>query len=257
MSLTAFNYNLTGKKALITGASKGIGYAIAKLLGEQGVDVVIHYNRNKIHAEDLCKQLMDKGITATILQGDLSQKNAATTVVQGAIDALSGLDILVNNAGADILTGKQIDALSAAEKLNKVIAVDLLGTIHCCWESEAHFLSHPGVIINMAWDLALHGMPGRNPQIFGAAKAGIIGFSKSFAHALAPVSRVNIIAPGWIETEFAQHHIDDEYYQARQQEIPMQRFGSVEEIAKIVAFVASPKASYITGEMIKVNGGLC
>ena len=113
-----------------------------------------------------------------------------------------------------------------------------------------------GVIVNMGWDLATHGFEGTNPQIFATTKAGILGFTRSFAKTVGPEIRVNMVSPGWIETEFAENLMDDEYYQARISEIPLGRFGKPEDVAAAVVFLASDESSYITGEAIKINGGL-
>ena len=113
-----------------------------------------------------------------------------------------------------------------------------------------------GTIINMSWDLAIHGFTGRNPQMFAAVKAGVLGFSKSLARTCAPEVRVNILAPGWIQTAFADDIMEKEYYQARIKEIPMQRFGLAEDVANAAVYLASDEATYLSGEVINVNGGL-
>jgi len=108
----------------------------------------------------------------------------------------------------------------------------------------------------MSWDLAMHGISGRNPQMFAAVKAGVIGFSKAFTKSYGPEVRVNVLAPGWIETEFAHEVMPDDYYQARINEIPLRRFGTPEDVAQAALFLASDNASYMTGEVININGGL-
>ena len=108
----------------------------------------------------------------------------------------------------------------------------------------------------MSWDLALHGHEGRNPQMFAAVKAGVLGFSRSFAKSYGPEIRVNVLAPGWIETAFAEDVMDKEYYEARLKDIPVGRFGTPEDVAEVAVFLASDESSYMTGEMIKINGGL-
>ena len=113
-----------------------------------------------------------------------------------------------------------------------------------------------GVIINMTWDLAIHGFQGRNPQMFAAAKAGVIGFSQSLAKTVAPDIRVNLVAPGWIETVFAKERMETTYYQARISEIPLKRFGQAQDVANAALYLASDEASYITGQIFNINGGL-
>jgi 3-oxoacyl-[acyl-carrier protein] reductase len=113
-----------------------------------------------------------------------------------------------------------------------------------------------GVIINMTWDLAIHGFQGRNPQMFAAVKAGVRGFSQSLAKSVAPDVRVNLLAPGWIETAFAEELMKTTYYQERISEIPLSRFGKPEDVANAALYLASDEASYITGQIININGGL-
>ncbi len=112
-----------------------------------------------------------------------------------------------------------------------------------------------GCILNMAWDMAVHGLPGRNPQMFAAVKAGVIGFSRGLARDLAPAVRVNVLAPGWIRTAFAEDVMEDEYRAARLAEIPLGRFGTVEDVAAAAAYLASDEAAYITGQILNINGG--
>ena len=119
------------------------------------------------------------------------------------------------------------------------------------FEAQGH-----GVFVNMSWDLAMHGFEGSNPQIFAATKAGVLGFTRSLAKSVGPKIRANVISPGWIATAFAEDHMEDDYFQARISEIPLARFGRPEDVAAAVVFLASDEASYITGEVIKVNGGL-
>jgi 3-oxoacyl-[acyl-carrier protein] reductase len=108
----------------------------------------------------------------------------------------------------------------------------------------------------MGWDLATHGFEGTNPQIFAATKAGVLGFTRSFAKSVGPEIRVNLVSPGWISTAFAEDHMDAEYRQTRISEIPLARFGRPEDVAAAVVFLASDDSSYLTGEAIKINGGL-
>jgi 3-oxoacyl-[acyl-carrier protein] reductase len=130
--------------------------------------------------------------------------------------------------------------------------------MRCCWAAAAQMRSQGrGVILNMSWDLSLHGFPGRNPQLFAAAKAGVIGFSKSLAMEFAPQVRVNVLAPGWIETAYAGSAMPRDYHAARIAEIPLGRFGTAEDVAGAALFLASDQASYITGQVLNINGGLC
>jgi 3-oxoacyl-[acyl-carrier protein] reductase len=169
--------------------------------------------------------------------------------------ALGRLDVWINNAGADILTGSGAQ-LSDGDKLDLLLAVDLRGTILASWEAAALFGAQPagGVIINMSWDHALVGMPGRNPEMFAAAKGGVLAFSKSLARSLAPRVRVNVLAPGWIETSFGAG-LDEPSRKAVALATPLARWGTAEDVARAAVFLASPDAAFITGQTVLVGGG--
>jgi 3-oxoacyl-[acyl-carrier protein] reductase len=248
---------LDNKTAVITGSSSGIGRAIALAFAREGAHVIINYNRSSEKAKSVVSEISSLGGRASIIQADISKTEEVTRMINSAVTELGRIDIWVNNAGADILTGKGSTNCDF-EKLQQLITVDLKGTIACCWglvpvmQAQGH-----GVIINMSWDLAIHGFTGRNPQMFAAVKAGVLGFSRSFAKTYGPEIRVNILAPGWIKTTFANEYMDKEFYAARIREIPAGRFGTPEEVAETAVFLASDESSYLTGEMIKINGGVC
>lgn len=247
---------LEQKTAVITGASSGIGRAIALAFAREGAQVIVNYKESRGKAESLVREITTQGGNAAAFQANLGHKGDIEKLIDYAKQELGRIDIWVNNAGADILTGT-VAKSSDQEKLGLLIDVDLKGTIDCCWalaplmKNQGH-----GVIINMSWDLAIHGFQGRNPEMFAAVKAGVLGFSRSFAINHGPEIRVNILAPGWIQTAFANDVMNKDYYDARIKEIPIGRFGTPEDVAEVAVFLASDEASYITGEMIKVNGGL-
>jgi 3-oxoacyl-[acyl-carrier protein] reductase len=170
--------------------------------------------------------------------------------------ALGHIDAWVNNAGADIVTPAG-DALPASKKLDLLLTVDLRGTILASWEA-ASILSEQaegGVIINMSWDHVLTGMEGRNPQMYSAVKGGILSFSKSLARSVAPKVRVNILAPGWIETAFGAN-LEDARHRAVADSTPLKRWGVPDDVAGAAVFLASPAASFMTGQMLMVGGGI-
>ena len=222
----------------------------------EGANMVVNYCRSAEKASELVDSILANGGKAIAVQADVSNRSDIVRLLTAAITEFNQIDVWVNNAGADILTGSNAE-LSLDNKLQNLIDVDLKGTIYCCWEiapimqQQGH-----GVIINNSWDLAIHGFEGDNPQIFAATKAGIIGFSRALALSVAPEVRVNVLAPGWIETEFAEHDMSEEYHQARVSEIPMGRFGIPEDVANVALYLGSDDAAYLTGEVIKVNGGL-
>lgn len=247
---------LSGKRAVITGASSGIGRAMALAYARQGATLVVNYRRSREQARTLVDAITASGGNALALPADVADEGQVADLLQQSRNFLGGIDIWINNAGADILTGEGARD-SDAGKLSRLMDVDLRGTVHCCWQvaplmqEQGH-----GVILNMSWDLSLHGFHGRNPQMFAAVKAGIVGFSKSLALSYAPQVRVNVLAPGWIETSFAEDVMAQEYYQARLDEIPLQRFGKPEDVAAAAVFLGSDAAAYITGQVINVNGGV-
>lgn len=247
---------LKDKIAVITGASSGIGRGIAEAFAQEGADIVVNYLKSKEKAESLAEEIKQSGGRAIAIQADMGDEDDIERLIAKTIEEYGRIDIWVNNAGADILTGTGA-AAEIHEKLEHLIEVDLIGTIKACWsitqtmQEQGH-----GVIVNTGWDLATHGFEGTNPQIFAATKAGILGFTRSFAKTVGPEIRVNMVSPGWISTAFAEEHMDDDYYQARIKEIPLGRFGRPEDVAAAVVFLASDDSSYLTGEAIKINGGL-
>lgn len=247
---------LKDKIAVITGASSGIGAGIAALFAKEGAAVVVNYCKSKDSAEKVVEEIKGLGQRAIAVQADMAEKEAIERLIATTLSEFGRIDIWVNNAGADILTGAGATA-SLDEKLDQLLNVDLKGTMNACWSITSTMQAQgSGVIVNMGWDLAIHGFEGTNPQIFAASKAGVLGFTRSFAKTVGPDIRVNMVAPGWIATSFAEEHMQDDYFQARIKEIPLGRFGKPEDVAAAVVFLASDESSYLSGESININGGL-
>ena len=247
---------LENKTAVVTGAGSGIGAAIAKAYAQAGAQVVVHYHHSEKQAEQVARQINADGGGATVIRANITHLEEINFLIREAKAALGQIDIWVNNAGADILTGKGAK-LTDQEKLQNLIATDLKGTINCCWGVVPLMqAAGRGVIVNMSWDLAIPGFPGRDAQMFSAVKAGISGFSRSLAKTVAPTVRVNVLAPGWIETDFAKAVMATDYYRQRVNEIPMKRFGKPVDVASAALYLASDKAAYVTGQVININGGL-
>ena len=247
---------LKDKVAVITGASSGIGRGIALAFAKEEANVVVNYMKSKDKAESVIEEIKAMGRNAIAIQADMGDENAIDALIEKTLEEFGHIDVWVNNAGADILTGTGA-AAEIHEKLEHLIEVDLRGTIHACWTIAPVMQDQGyGVIVNMGWDLATHGFEGTNPQVFATTKAGVLGFTRSFARSVGPEIRVNMVAPGWIETAFAEEVMEDDYYQARIKEIPLGRFGKPEDVASAVVFLASDDSSYMTGEAIKINGGL-
>lgn len=247
---------LSGKRAVITGASSGIGRAIAERFAASGAEVVINYATSRASAEAVAEQLCRHGRRAHAVAADVSQPQSVEHLLRQSVSLMGGVDIWANVAGADILTGTNAE-LSDLEKLNRLLEVDLRGTMLCAWAVAKQMQEQgAGVILNMSWDLALVGMAERNPEMFAASKAGVTGFTRALSRSLAPIIRVNEVAPGWISTAFAEQEMPADYHQWVIQQTPLARFGSPDDVAAAAEFLCSDAAAFITGQTLKVNGGL-
>jgi 3-oxoacyl-[acyl-carrier protein] reductase len=188
-----------------------------------------------------------------LLQADLGTPDGCSSIVQQAFGALDHVDVWVNNAGADVLTG---DARSWSDerKLEVLIDVDLKATIRCSRLVAAR-MRPGGCILNIGWDHAtIDGMKGDNPELFAAVKAGILGFSKSFARSVAPDLRVNVLCPGWIETAYGEG-VDRPFHDKVATGTPLGRWGRPEDVAGAALWLASPAAAFVTGQAVNINGG--
>jgi 3-oxoacyl-[acyl-carrier protein] reductase len=250
-------YPLAGKVALVTGASTGIGRAIAVALARAGADVAITFRTGRREASAVATEIERIGRRAAVFQLELSDPASISALTRELIEQFQRVDIWVNNAGADILTGDDARK-SRIEKLDQLLMVDLRGTILASWEAAnvMQEQSDGGVIINMSWDHVLFGMEGRNPQMFSAVKGGILSFSKSLARSIAPKVRVNVLGPGWIETEFAATSMDPDYYRRVADSTPLGRWGAPDDVARAAVFLASPDSAFMTGQMLMIGGGV-
>jgi 3-oxoacyl-[acyl-carrier protein] reductase len=250
------NGPLAGRAVVVTGAGSGIGRAIALAAARSGADVAITYRENERGVREVEREIVALGRRAVVCRLDLTEEASIDALGPAAQKAFGRLDVWVNNAGADILTGSAGD-LSDVQKLDLVLSVDLRGTILASWHAARILGAQPegGVIINMSWDHVLTGMPGLNPQLFTAAKGGIVAFSKSLARSVAPRVRVNVLAPGWIETSFGAG-LDEPSRRAVSESTPLKRWGTPEDVAGTAIFLASPAASFLTGQTILVGGGV-
>src|SRR5687768_13929052 len=217
---------LAGRSVLVTGASSGIGRAIALASARAGADVVLTYRLNETGARDVERQIEASGRRAAVIKADVADEASVRALGEAAQKALGRIDAWVNNAGADILTGPAAKLPDTA-KLDMLLSVDLRGTMIASWRAAEILGAHAdgGVIINMSWDHVLTGMAGRNPELFAAVKGGVLAFSKSLARSVAPRVRVNVIAPGWIETSFGAG-VDERVYRAVVDSTPLKRRGT-------------------------------
>jgi 3-oxoacyl-[acyl-carrier protein] reductase len=246
---------LAGRAVLVTGASSGIGRAIALAAARAGSDVALTYRTNEAGARVVRDEIVALGRRASVIRLDLGDDDSVHELGTAARGALGRLDVWVNNAGADVLTGPAASRPDI-EKLDLLLRVDLRGTILASWRAAEMFASQEqgGVIINMSWDHVLTGMAGRNPEMYAAAKGGVLAFSKSLARSVAPRVRVNVLAPGWIETAFGSR-VDDDLRKKVAESTPLKRWGVPDDVAGAAVFLSSPAAGFLTGQTILVGGG--
>jgi 3-oxoacyl-[acyl-carrier protein] reductase len=248
---------LAARVAVVTGASGGIGGAIALELARGGADVLVHGARRKKQTESVAAEIRALGRQSRTLLADLTDEAATAKFADQAWRWRQGVDIWVNCAGADVLTGAAAK-LSFEEKLQKLWAVDVLGTIRLSrliGERMKTRAPQPGgVILNLGWDQAEQGMAGDSGEMFAAVKGAVMAFTRSLAQSLAPHVRVNCLAPGWIRTAWGERASD--YWQERATRQSLrQRWGTPADVARAAAFLVSPAADFITGQVIPINGG--
>jgi 3-oxoacyl-[acyl-carrier protein] reductase len=239
---------------VVTGASSGIGRAIALELARGGADLVISAWRSKEGARETARSARELGSEAHVVMTDLATEHGCEELLRASWKALGRVDIWVNNAGADILTGKAAK-WSFEEKLDRLLQVDVRATVRLSRAAGERMREEGGgVIINMGWDGARNGMEGESGELFAAAKGAVMGFTRSLALSLAPGVRVNCLAPGWIRTRWGEG-ASGKWQERVRREAPLRRWGTPEDVAQAARFLASPASSYITGQLIAVNGG--
>lgn len=244
---------LNGKVAVVTGASRGIGRAIAEDLAANGASVVINYNASADAAEEVVAGIKANGGEATAVQADVANFDAAQTLIKTAIDTYGHIDIVVNNAGT---TRDKLLPMMKEEDWDIVLDTNLKSVFNCCKAAARPMLRRKqgGRIINISSVVGLVGQGGQSN--YAASKAGVIGFTKSLAKELAPRQiTVNAIAPGFFLTDLTDILADD-LKEKSLDYIPLGRWGELPEVGFLVSFLASEKAAYITGQVINVDGGI-
>ncbi len=243
---------LNGKTALVTGASRGIGRAIAIRLGALGAQVAVNYNKSADAAEEVVAEIVTSGSKAIAIRGDVSKFDEAQEVVKATITAFGRLDILVNNAGT---TRDNLLVLMKEQDFDFVIENDLKSVFNCSKAVLRQMMKQKsGRIVNITSVAGIMGNPGQTN--YSAAKAGIIGFTKAMAkeYALKGIY-VNAVAPGYIPTDLT-NALPADIKAGIVKFVALQRFGTTDEVANAVAFFASDLASYITGQTLAVDGGM-
>ncbi len=244
---------LEGKTALITGGSQGIGRAIALMLAENGADIAIVYVGNPDRAAETVSMIEEKGRRVKTYYYDISKFDDSKTAVDEVLKDFGRIDILVNNAG---ITRDGLALSMKEEDFDAVISVNLKGTFNMIHHTYRHFMKNrAGKIINIASVVGITGNAGQ--ANYSASKAGVIGLTKTIAKELASRHvNCNAIAPGFIQTDMTAV-LSDDVKKAMADAIPLKRMGTPEDIAKLALFLASGLSDYITGEVIKVDGGMC
>jgi len=238
--------------ALITGGSRGIGAAICQALAAEGVKCVLHYCQGESQAQQVAETITKKGGEVVLLQGDLGDPNTPRNLVAATLEQFGSLDILINNAG--IMTDSVVETMSD-ELWDECLAINLSAVFRCCRAAIPHMKQHGwGRIICLSSQAAQTGSSSH--AHYAASKSGLHGFSFSLAKELGPEGiTVNLVSPGRIATDMLYERSNSREEEWMQQ-TPLRRLGTSKEVADAVAFLASEKASYITGAEINVNGGL-
>lgn len=243
---------LNGKVALVTGASRGIGREIALTLAKEGATVIINYNGSKERAEEVKNTIESTGGSASIYQCNVSDFQACEEMIKNLVKEFGHIDILVNNAG---ITKDNLIMKMKEEDFDAVLNINLKGTFNTIRHLSRQMLKQrSGKIINIS---SISGILGNAGQAnYAASKAGVIGLTKTMARELASRGiTVNAVAPGFVDTEMTEV-LSEEVKEAACRQIPLGRFGKPSDIANMVAFLASDKADYITGQVLSVDGGM-
>ena len=243
--------SLRGKVCIVTGGSRGIGRAIALELAKEGASILINYSKDEEGALKTLDLIKECGGVSKAIKEDIASFEGCKRIVDFAIESFGKLDILVNNAGRSFV-GLFMDM--GKEDIDNIINTNLLGAMYLSKHAIGHMLNNGGSIINIS---SMWGDVGASCEtVYSSSKGGLNLFTKALAKEMAPSKiRVNGISPGVIETDM-NSFLSKEDRESLEEEIPIGRFGLPEEIAKAVVFLASSKASYITGQIIRIDGGM-
>ena len=240
------------KTVFVTGGSRGIGKEVALKFAENGYDVILNYVSDKTDVDGLTKELKDKGAESLILKADVSNTEEVENVVKQAIEKFGKIDVLVNNAG---ITKDNLLMRMSEEEFDKVLEINLKGTFIVTKAVTKYMMKkRQGAIINLSSVVGVAGNAGQCN--YSASKAGIIGFTKSVAKELASRNiRANAVAPGFIATDMTEV-LPDAVKENIHNQIPLKRMGTAKEVAELIYFLGSDASSYITGQVINIDGGM-
>ena len=243
---------LEGKKALVTGASRGIGRAIALALAAEGADVAVNYAGSEAAAKAVAAEIEAMGRKAMVIQADISSNEAATAMIDQAVKEFGRIDVLVNNAG---ITRDGLLMRMKEEDWDAVLTTNLKGVFNCTKAAIKYMMKQKaGHIVSISSVVGEMGNAGQ--ANYAAAKAGVIGFTKAVAKEVAARGiTVNAVAPGFIKTDMTAV-LNEKQVEGMLTTIPLKRLGDPSDIAKAVVFLASEDANYITGQTINVDGGM-
>lgn len=238
--------------ALVTGASRGIGRAIALALSRAGAHVIVNYRGNQAAAEEALNAIMAQGGQGELCRFDIAEETQVEAAVKNIVDRHQKIDILVNNAG--VTADGPLMRMKPAD-WDRVIGINLKGTVLCTKAvSRVMIRQHGGRIVNLSSVVGQMGNVGQS--LYAASKAGVIGFTKAVAREVASRGvTVNAVAPGFIDTEMTQR-LPEKLRQEFLHAIPLGRFGTCDEVADMILFLAGPGAAYVTGQVFSINGGL-
>jgi 3-oxoacyl-[acyl-carrier protein] reductase len=245
---------LAGQRVAVLGSTTGIGRAVALKLAEAGADVIVHGKSSLEKAEEVASLIRQGGSRSVVLMADLGDRVAGDALVEAAWATWGGLDAWLHLAGADMLTGPNAK-LAFDTKLDRLWEVDVVSTIRLCravgrkMTDQGH-----GSIVTMGWDQAETGMEGDSGELFTATKGAVLAFMRSLALSLAPKVRVNAVSPGWIKTAWGES-ASSPWQERVLRETPLARWGLPEEVADACRYLIGPGSSFLTGQVLKVNGG--
>jgi 3-oxoacyl-[acyl-carrier protein] reductase len=246
--------NLIGLRAVVLGATSGIGRSVALALAEAGADVIVHGRSSSDAAFQVAQEVQSLGGRSKVIMADLADRDAGDRLVEQAWGTWDGLDAWLQIAGADTLTGEAA-SMSFDDKLDLLWAVDVMATVRLCRDVGRRMQRQgSGTIVTMGWDQAETGMEGDSGELFGATKGAILAFTRSLALSLAPAVRVNALAPGWIKTAWGEG-ASDAWQQRVLRETPLARWGRPEDVARVARFLVGPESTFLTGQVFRINGG--